>query len=194
MNQAVTIRQLINTDIPAVVSLHLLSLPNTMSSRIGPDYLSLLYSSLLYDKNALPLVAVKNDTVVGCVTATRDLTRTSDHLRSIHFKAAPIITKALLNRKISFNDLINKLLFERALVKQFGLPYPTVLTLFVSPTIQGQGIGKQLVNTVLKQYKQHHLCQVYVDTEENNTPAQKFYEHLGGIVVTTMYGSRVYQL
>lgn len=55
-----------------------------------------------------------------------------------------------------------------------GIQDQKIEMLFLSPTYFGQGIGKQFIELAIHTYKAH-----YVDVNEQNPKAYRFYERLG---------------
>jgi len=57
--------------------------------------------------------------------------------------------------------------------------YMYITELFVNPKSSGKGIASALVNEIIEFAKSQDLKGVYVQTEQENIPAQKLYEKLG---------------
>lgn len=55
----------------------------------------------------------------------------------------------------------------------------TIVEVFVSPNFQGRGIGKKLLSFAVEFAKKNGLQGLVVQTEHENTPAQKLYEKFG---------------
>lgn len=179
-------------DLKEIVNLHLKNLP-TLSVRIGQNYLLALYQSFLKDKNNhFLLVACHDQKIVGSLSLTRNFQKTSRRLSDVLFNPKVIWTSAvaLLVRRISLGELVNRLRFENYLKKTFKEPYMTILTFFVAKNYQHQGIGSALLSSSLKLLpKKQNL---YVDTEEKNLSAQRWYENHGFKKINKIYGNIIY--
>ncbi len=175
------IRLLRIRDLEDVVRLHLEILPNTLSSKIGESYLELLYVTLLKHEDIHALYVAEVDRkIVGVVTSTVDLNKTQSFLKTlITFKTVLLILKATFLGKISLSELYRKFHFEKILVTKFTKPYATILTLFVANDYQKKGVGKSLINKIMKQYIILRVRYLYVDTLKSNKDAFGFYKRIG---------------
>ncbi len=175
-----TIRPMIHQDITEVVALHRRSLTGTLSSRIGSNYLKYLYRRLLQDSAHTALVYYQDDQIIGVLTATKNLIRTSQKISPLFSPTAIVlILMSILTMRVGMGELFEQLFFEKNLLKNFDNPYITILTLFVSPDHQRKHIGRTLVQSLLTVYKSQSLAYVYVDTLQENTSAQAFYIAMG---------------
>lgn len=51
--------------------------------------------------------------------------------------------------------------------------------LFVMPELQGKGVGRRLIKTVLNKAIKNDFCKVTLEVQENNKPAKSLYESMG---------------
>lgn len=174
------IRLMARKDLDAVVRLHKKILPETLTSKIGKSYIFQLYDALLNSRNLhYCLVAENQKKIVGAITATYDLAKTQNILKSM-FSVETIfmVLKAIFSGKISVFELYQKARFERVLVTKFNKPYATILTLFVANDYQKRGIGKKLVKKIGKNFIDRRLRYLYVDTLKTNMNAFLFYKKI----------------
>lgn len=151
------------------------------SSKIGEVYLCRLYSLLLSQPEVhLCFVGQEKGEVVAAITVTRDLHKTSKLFKRLFSaKVAFVILKAVMRGRVTMTELINRMRFDKSILKQFASPYPTILTLFVLEQYQRKGIGSRLVSEVMRRLKEEKLKMLYVDTLSHNTQAADFYKASG---------------
>jgi len=54
-----------------------------------------------------------------------------------------------------------------------------ILNLCVKPKMQGQGLGRRLMNRLLTLAREHHAEEVFLEVRASNTPALRLYESIG---------------
>lgn len=179
-------------DIGEVINLHSRTLVGP-SSKIGQAYLKKLYTILLSDPEThISLVATDKGKIVGAITATKDLRKTSKLLgKLISFSTLLSILKAITSGKVTILELVKRLMFERVVLKRYTKPYVSILTLFVDKKYQRVGIGRHLTETLLKKLKKIGVKKVYVDTLTTNNKAHFFYKSLGFVEKETIFDSKV---
>lgn len=175
------VRRMTEDDLSRVVKLHEMTLPCTVSSKIGLIYLNHLYKKLVSTGDLhYCLVVLEDGEITGALTATRDLAKTEKILGITQsFHLVPTIILALLKRKISPGELVTRFLFELNVLKQFPAPYATILTLFVKLGNQKKGVGKKLVETCITGFRKKRVTELFVDTLTTNTASKSFYEKMG---------------
>lgn len=167
---------MIESDIADVSALHIRALP-TVSARIGAEYLTRLYRTLLdHPELHTSLVAREGARCIGAITYTRNLRRTTT-LLPLTAQTIRMIMSALIRSRITLGELWETWYREFRLNRQGIDPYQTILTLFVDPSKKRRGIGKKLFSALLPHVPKH--VSLYVDTERVNTSAQKFYTSVG---------------
>jgi len=141
-------------DIDTVASLHKNNLISP-SSKIGKSYLKKLYAILLSDpKTHVCVVASKKGEIVGSVIATKDLEKTNKLLRKLISLSTILNTlKALFFGKVTVQELVKRFIFEQTVLKRYPKPYASILALFVDRRHQRLGIGRSLIEFILKKLK-----------------------------------------
>lgn len=168
-------------DIDMAAELHRASLPDTQSSRMGKSYVTFLYRVLLKHKNLHMLLTVKkNEKIIGVISITRDLKATQRIMsQSLIPSGLPMIISNLFSGRISLQDLVEKMKFERAFISEFPSPISCILTLFVEKTVQQSGLGKALVEAGEDFLRKHNVSELFVDTQQINSGALAFYNKVG---------------
>lgn len=181
------IRPMTLNDAADISKLHILALPTTIA-RIGKPYLQDLYKALSAD---VVLVAVNHGTIIGCISATKDLAGTQRRLSRILFKPSNAwsIIRAVAIGRVRFKELVQRASFERALAHSFPHPYATILTFFVDPKHQHRGVGTQLLRAVENKFAPG--TNLFVDTQTANTNARTWYASHGFRVVKTIADNEI---
>lgn len=192
MKHNIRIRPMDEADIDAVSALHIRTLP-TAIARIGNPYLSLLYQQLLRDTSQhVALVATANSQVVGVVTATVDVHKTQQQLQRVLLRPGVLwsICMALLHRRVTVAELVDRMSTEHQIRVQFPHPYASILTFFIDRPYQHHGIGKRLLSALRKKLPRH--TKLFVDTELSNKHAQRWYGTHGFLAIKTIGNSVVF--
>jgi ribosomal protein S18 acetylase RimI-like enzyme len=180
----------------SVSRMHRVSISNTTPSLLGEKFLAQMYRVLIVDANSICLVAEnQNHRLFGAVTATRNLPKTLQNQKKIFYKL-PVITrlfKMVFTRKINPLDIWNRMCFEKYLIGILKSDSSTILTLFVDSKYRGQGIGRQLMQSVLSCLKKSSVS-VFVDTRENNINAIDFYRDIGFTQIDRCFGNVILKL
>lgn len=188
------IRELREEDTAYVAGLHHRLLFDTLNSRLGVHFLDRLYAALLADPDARSWVAVSAGRVVAFVSTTRDLHRTQARVQ----RAVPLRERAFAAAHVLANprDLRSFLSHQALLLYagwRFGRPYPTILTLGVSPAMWGSGVARQLVETAAAAFDEAKVPAFFVDTTSDNARAAAFYAKTGFARVGAIAGNIVFR-
>lgn len=175
------IRRLSQKDIEIVSKLHQQTL-DTPGSKIGMVYLTHLYGSLY--KNNLCFTAIDQGQVIGAITATANL----KEIQAFSWKVVIATILSIILGKVNTAEVLNRAWFNFIILKHLQRPYLYISTLFVDKKFQRKGMGKKLIERVLKEKK---IVNIYVDTYLNNKKAIKFYKALGFEVVCRITDSLV---
>lgn len=174
------IRRLKQTDAVRLSTLHQQSLPETVSSKIGGNYLKDIYRSIAKNKtNNIAILSEEKNEINGVVCATFNLDKFQSDVKkeiktSDYFK--------ILASIISFNppiwDVLNRIIFERKLSKIYEKEYLAITILFTNRKNRKKGIATKLLKKLFVLSK--NKCKfAYVDTLSNNRPALNLYKSLG---------------
>lgn len=129
-----------------IAKLHRQSLPQTVSSQIGEEYLEWLYSQV--KKCGKVVVHRRNGEIAGVMTTTDNFDKTRAYIARRMGKAQwrGILLSMLHNPGLGFK-LWNRQRFMKAVAARWG-KRAWILTLFVAPKWQGRGVGRAILNTV----------------------------------------------
>jgi len=164
-----------------IVLLHAQNLPHTRSTRIGKEYLALLYRALLiHPESGYVYGAFEGRKLIGVVSVCLDMQEMQRHLLKIMLPQGLIlVAKAVITGKVSWYEMIVQVVYESKLNRTMMGKYAYITTLFVDRNARRLGVGKKLVQHIFNFQKKQKLFSVYVDTEYNNNNARKFYQALG---------------
>lgn len=191
---ATEVRALRDEDIPFVAGLHHRLLFDTLNSRLGIHFLSRLYAGLLTDPDARCWVGVSRGRHVAFVSATRDLHRSQRQVAGV----VPFRERAIAGLHVLANphDLRAYLSHQALLIytrARFGRPYPTILTLGISPAMWGTGLAGRLVDEVQASFCAQGVTRFYVDTRADNARAAAFYAKANFVRVGAVGGNVVFR-
>jgi len=166
-------------DIETVSQLHIKSLSDTISSKIGSHYLENIYKSATNDKkNTTALVALDKNKIIGVVVATKNLDQLESLIKKNLFIAGYVqIALAFIKGKFPLLGLFKRIRFEKELVRNFKKKYLTFVIIYTVKNHRGKGIATKLVKKVISSIKDVNYF--YVDTISDNQPAIKLYKSLG---------------
>lgn len=188
-----TLKRISKTEVQQVVTLHSSCLPETTSSKLGPEYLNQLYLQLLSSPLHHELLGISdNNSIVGVITITNDLDFTISQISpSILGSQMKLLVLSILRGRISLFSLAQRFLFEKMMLSKLPRPHSFIMTLFVHPSYRRKGIARKLMNAAITWSKEQKRDVLIVDTEITNTAAQHFYRELGFRTMKEMLGSTV---
>lgn len=174
------IREMIATDVTAVVAIHMASFPGFFLTSLGQRFLKTYYGSVLELEERIAFVKYSEagnlqGFVVGSANPRGFYTRLLKK-RWYRFALASV-APALKNPMIIFRLL-------RAL--SYPSETPTgekmcgLYSICVDPLIQSHGIGRQLVECFLHEAQRRNCREVFLTTDKlNNQIVNNFYQSLG---------------
>lgn len=163
-----------------LANLHIKSLPDTISSKIGSFYLERIYKAVAQNTEThFGLKAIENGKIVGAVCSTTNLKRFEEDVKKqLSLKDYLKILLAVISFRITISDLISRIRFEGSLTKSYNKNYCSIVIFFVNEDFRRKGIGSLLIKRVLSTYK-GRVKNIYVDTLISNKTAINFYQSLG---------------
>lgn len=165
-------------DASEVAELHINGITTGFISSLGKPFVTALYEAMIVCEDCLGLVAVLNDRVVGFVSfaiSLRQVYRIILRKKGIQF--AFILSRHLFNLK-RLRRILETLFYPQRSV-QTELPQAELLSISVSETVQGQGIGRTLVESGLRYCAEQGIDRVKVLVGADNLPANRLYEKCG---------------
>lgn len=181
-------------DIPGIVAVHLASFDGFFLSSLGERFLREFYRGFIRVDEGVLSVAESSNTVVGFVGGTTDQVGFYRKLfagRRLQFVLEAAI--AAVRHPAAVPRLVRARRRSRGELET--LPGACLMTLGVSPSCEGHGIGKSLVRTFAQTLGERGIESYSLTTDsENNDRANGFYRSLGlnlERVVTTAEGRKL---
>jgi ribosomal protein S18 acetylase RimI-like enzyme len=173
------VRMMRDDDIMGVVGIHLNSFQGFFLTFLGSRFLYELYAGVLEDKSGISFVSFDADRLTGFVAGTSEpvgFYRRLLRRRWWRFAWASIIP-------VLKNPLIIPRLW-RALRKPLEVQNQTntgtLMSIAVSPEVQGTGFGQVLVKAFLEEASRRGLKNVDLTTDKlTNDHANQFYQRMG---------------
>jgi ribosomal protein S18 acetylase RimI-like enzyme len=174
-----TIRSMRSSDVESVVAIHLEAFQGFFLSELGERFLRELYVGILQDPSGIAFVYEKDGILVGFVAGSAS---PSGFYRRLLVKRWWRFGLASMGAVLRQPGIIPRLL------RAFNTPNNpmpsedcgTLMSIAVSPKIQGQGIGKELVKVFINESRQRGLKAVNLTTDKvNNDAVNKFYQRFG---------------
>jgi ribosomal protein S18 acetylase RimI-like enzyme len=177
------IRRMTDDDVSGVVAIHLASFPAFFLSFLGPRFLRLLYSALVREPDAICFVSCDGaGKLTGFVTG---VTRQSAFFRRLvkqdkwHFAFAAV--GAAIRRPVIIPRLFRAL--RRPAEASNSSSEALLMSIGVSPTEQGQGLGRQLVAAFTEEIRRRGIASYCLTTDnQNNDAANSFYQNAGFVL------------
>lgn len=161
--------------IPEVVHIHIMSLKG-ISTLLGKKYLTGLYTMLMENSSHKFEGYFINKKLVGVVISSSQPLTTLDIVsRSIQLRDYWTLLFQLFKKNVSWEEIIDKLRFERILKKILADIHVYIFFIGVLPSYQKMGIGTKLLSGICINNK----TVIAVDTSSTNRKAQYFYNKLG---------------
>lgn len=178
------IREMVATDVTAVVAIHMASFPGFFLTSLGTNFLKAYYGSVVELEEKIAFVKYcSTGELQGFVVGSanpRGFYKRLLKKRWYRFALASVVP-ALKNPMIIFRLL-------RAL--SYPSETPTgekmcgLYSICVDPLIQSHGIGRQLVAHFLQEAQKRKCREVFLTTDkQNNQIVNSFYQNLGFEVV-----------
>lgn len=169
------------TDIDGIVEIHLAAFENFFLSSLGRKFLKIYYSSFVASKGGIVYCAKKEDDVVGfsaCSYVSKDFN--SSLINHNIFKFGLEIFILLFSKPKAIVRLAKNMNKERndTSIKDTG-GYAELYSIAVSPTCQGEGVGKRLLTATEEDVKERNSHISLTTDYYNNEKTIGFYHSLG---------------
>jgi ribosomal protein S18 acetylase RimI-like enzyme len=165
-------------DIPEIVKLHLASFPGFFLTNLGPQFLTLMYISILHDPQGLSL-AIGGEGLRGFVVGVEDQEAFYCKMKSEkkwQFAWVAIGT-VLKHPKLAFRAIRALRLPKEA---RQSSARACLMSIAVDPLAQGQGVGKQLVTAFWQEMRERGVPAFCLTTDrDHNKATNDFYQNLG---------------
>jgi ribosomal protein S18 acetylase RimI-like enzyme len=178
MVQAVQIRPMTSSDLPAVARVHQAAFKGFFLDQMGPPFLRRYYATVMDYPNSLSLVAVDaEDEVVAFAAGFIDPAAFYAHFRERRLSFIPAVALALLRQP----SLLGRILDNSRRVKSIATPGPDVGELAsIGVEGKGGGVGSLLLGAFCDQMFARGASRVILTTDDaDNASTQAFYERRG---------------
>jgi len=191
---SVVVRLMREADTILVAGLHHRLLFDTLNSRLGVHFLERLYAAVLADPGSCCWIAESRGRVVAFVSATRDLYRSQGRVQAaVPFRERAFALAHVVANPRDLRALVSHQLLLLYTALRFGRPYPTILTLGVSPLMWGSGAAQRLVAASAAWFASGGARAFYVDTTSHNARAAAFYAKAGFARVGSVAGNVLFR-
>lgn len=182
MKENITVKHLSkeasNVYFKEIADIHKVEIKDGFLVRLGTRFLQRLYRYFSYSDNAILLVALQNEKVVGFICTSID---TRKLYRGFILKHGLVSAFMVLPRILTldnFRKVFEVLSYPRKKDVQ-DLPNSEILNFCTNSQEQGKGIGKSLFFHMIERMKQQNIHELKIVTGHNQKKAQKFYESVG---------------
>lgn len=179
---------MILTDVEQVVDIHLSSFTGFFLSSMGVSFLKIFYEAALFDNASIAFVVEQEQRIFGFVAGT---TQPEGFYKRIlgrnwyRFLLACVVP--ILKQPLTALRLMQRLLMVRE--NQHQVNQALLLSIAVSPTNQGRGLGGQLLKAFIQESRKHGLSSVKLTTDaQGNEPVNRFYQKNGFELFRTYVG------
>ncbi len=179
---------LTDRDLAAIKNVHIAAFPNRALSFLGENAISNYYQILLkHPKFCLRIGAHDGSRLVGFLVGgetsgiTRTFVRKNFHRLVLHVLLHPwLLTKPIIRSRVAMTlkMLQSKKPQRPSSSRGNTLKNFSILVIAVDPTVQGKGIGKQLMLHAERVAMEHGYDRMLLSVDIDNTQAIEFYEHL----------------
>ena len=184
-------------EVSDVVRLHRLVLGYTLNAELGEPHLRRLYRGLLVSSHGVVLRAHDDGEtqkpIIGFVSGTDDAAALqSDLIRTPGTRILLSLALGLAWRPWLVGKLIAQTLVNRPVIHQGKLVTASLLTIGVRPDYGRKGIGHQLVEALIVEFRRRGVRHFHLNTKSNNEHARRFYQGLGGRLIRSWRGNDIY--
>lgn len=174
------IRQINKDEIKNVVEVHLYAFKGFFLSELGEKFLKVYYNAIRKNDKGILLGYYENNGLLGFCAATSLSKGFNKHLVRKNIVGFSLIgIKLLFTNPKSIVRLYNNFSKTDASIIDKGY-YAELLSIGVSPLLQGKGAGRQLLTTLEEILKKKNIEKLSLTTDYyNNEKALRFYATLG---------------
>lgn len=164
-------------DIELLVRIHQKELSKDFLPSLGKNFLNQLYNNLLNEKNTTILVSTSNNEICGFIVGSSDFSRAFKNIiLSNFFKYLWIIFPKVIKKPQLVLKVFETLFYTK---KEADSPKAELVVISILKKYQRLGIGKTLVNSLEKTFKDKGIKKYKVSVNASNKSANLFYSFLG---------------
>jgi ribosomal protein S18 acetylase RimI-like enzyme len=178
-SQKTKVRAAVASDIPYIVDVHMRSFKGFFLTFLGPAFLRELYTATLVEPSGVIYVAENEEGICGFVSGTSYISGFYKRLLYLRWWRFALASIASVLRRPSALPRLLRAFTMPAQTSQLDTQ-ATLMSIAVSPELQGSGIGKQLVEVFFTEMCRLGAKAINLTTDrDNNDRANRFYQNLG---------------
>jgi ribosomal protein S18 acetylase RimI-like enzyme len=174
-----TIRPMLESEVEAVVEIHIATFPGFFLSFLGRDFLALLYRSIRAAPEGVVLVATGEEGIQGFaagVTSQESFYRRL--VRTQWWRFAMSALGAAIRRPSVIPRLLRAL--RRSSEAKQSAAAAALMSIGVRPESEGKGIGSLIIESFCREMATRGVTEVCLTTDrDDNVRAKRFYERHG---------------
>lgn len=163
-------------DAPALAQMHRRALPDAFLPSLGDRFLRRLYRALAADKEAVALVAVDEEGIVGFATGVPSVRRFYRRFLLRHGLPAALAIAPRMARPSAVRRLRETAAYPQ---RSGSLPDAELLSIAVSPARASRGVGRGLAEATIAGLAGRGATEVKVVVSADNERANRFYAGVG---------------
>lgn len=166
-----------------IAQLHIAGIPTGFISSLGPKFVTCLYEAIASSPNAFGYVHLENEQILGFVAFTENLRQLYCSVcKKAGFRFFLILLFEIFSWK-KIKRILETLFYPKRIEKQ-NLPDAELLSIVVSDSARGKGIGRNLMQRGLEECAKRKINQVKVLVADFNKPANELYKKAGFQLIT----------
>jgi ribosomal protein S18 acetylase RimI-like enzyme len=178
------VRRLLSQDALRVAEIHCAAIKEGFLSSLGVDFLQKVYAVLAKSSSAFGFVYEINGKVEGFICGGAN---TKVFFKELIFKNGLFLARPLLKHLFSFATIKN--IYENLFYAQktgSNLPPAEIMSVAISDQMQGQGVGKVLMEQAVNEFKVRNIYEIKALTDEKNRASNKYYQQAGFLLVNRL--------
>ena len=172
------IREMRESDIPAVVDLYSAFMFDSFLSRLGKDFLRQAFEGIIKSKHGISYVWTENSAVGGFIVSATD---SPALFREVFRKRIAALSKAAILAAIKDPALMLKLAESFLYFKRTELKGIKAELLFISidQANRGKGVARELIARTFLELRRKLISKAKVTTQKNNSAVNRLLQGLG---------------
>ncbi len=173
------IRPMLESDVEAVVEIHLRTFPGFFLSFLGPDFLALLYRSIQAAPEGVVLVAIGEEGIQGFAAGVTSQESFYRRLLRKHWWRFAMSALGAASRRPSVIPRLLRALRRPSETGQSAAP-AALMSIGVRPESEGKGIGGLMIESFCREMATRGVTDICLTTDrDDNAHANRFYERHG---------------
>jgi ribosomal protein S18 acetylase RimI-like enzyme len=182
----VAIRSMLESDVEAVVDIHLRTFPGFFLSFLGHDFLALLYRSIRDAPEGVALVAIGEDGIQGFAAGVTSQESFYQRLVRRHWWRFAISALGAAIRRPSVIPRLFRALRRPSEARESAAA-ATLMSIGVRPESEGKGIGGLMIESFCREMATRGVTHICLTTDrDDNAHAIRFYERHGFRVTNSL--------